>query len=76
MLIDLHGGGYFLGAAYGGQIEAIPLAAAGGVKIVTVDYRQGPEHAFPAASEDVEAVYTALLKDYAPGSIGLESCTG
>jgi acetyl esterase/lipase len=71
VLIDLHGGGYFLGARYGGQIEAVPLAAAGGVKVVAVDYRMGPEHIFPAASEDVEAVYTALLADYAPAAIGI-----
>jgi acetyl esterase/lipase len=71
VLIDLHGGGYFLGARYGGLIEAVPLAAAGGVKVVAVDYRMGPEHIFPASSEDVEAVYTALLKDHKPEAIGI-----
>ncbi|OZB68802.1 MAG: alpha/beta hydrolase, partial [Lysobacterales bacterium 13-68-4] len=41
----------------------------------TVDYRQGPEHTFPAASDDVEAVYRALLKRYRPQDIGIYGCS-
>ncbi|MES1153403.1 MAG: alpha/beta hydrolase, partial [Rhodanobacter sp.] len=56
VLINLHGGAFLWGAHSGGLVEAIPLASLGRIKVVSVDYRQGPEHVFPAASEDVEAV--------------------
>jgi acetyl esterase/lipase len=52
-------------------VESIPLAHLGRFRIVSPDYRQGYEHKFPAASEDVCAVYEALLEDYAPSQIGI-----
>jgi acetyl esterase/lipase len=75
VLINLHGGGFMFGARYGGQIESIPIAALGQIKVVTVDYRQGPENKFPAASEDVAAVYRELLKTYKPENIGIYGCS-
>jgi acetyl esterase/lipase len=71
VLINLHGGGFRIGAGMGGLVESIPLAALGRIKVLSVDYRQGPEHAFPAASEDVAAVYRDLLKRYRPENIGI-----
>ncbi len=75
VLINMHSGGFLFGGAYGGQIEAVPLAARAGVKVVAVDYRMAPENVFPAASEDVEKVYRFLLKTYKPGNIGLYGCS-
>lgn len=75
VLINLHGGGYVIGARFGGQAEAIPVAALGKVKVVAIDYRLAPEHRFPAASEDVAAVYRALLKDYKAENIGIYGCS-
>lgn len=75
VLINLHGGAFLWGAGSGGLVEAIPVASVGRIKVVTVDYRQGPEHAFPAASEDVAAVYNALLKDYPAKNIGIYGCS-
>jgi predicted acyl esterase/acetyl esterase/lipase len=75
VLINLHGGAFVLGARSGGQVESIPIAALGNIKVVSVDYRMAPEHEFPAASEDVAAVYRALLKDYKPGNIGIYGCS-
>ncbi len=75
VLINLHGGAFLWGAHSGGLVESIPIASLGHIRVVSVDYRQGPEHVFPAASEDVEAVYRALLKQYKPGNIGIYGCS-
>lgn len=75
VLINLHGGGFVVGGRIGGQVEATPIAALGRIKVVAVDYRMGPEHRFPAASEDVAAVYRALLKRYRPENIGIYGCS-
>lgn len=75
VLINLHGGAFLWGAGAGGLVEAIPVASVGRIEVVTVDYRQGPEHVFPAASEDVAAVYRALLKRYPAKNIGLYGCS-
>jgi monoterpene epsilon-lactone hydrolase len=71
VLVNLHGGAFVGGGEYCGIVESIPLAAIGRIRIVCVDYRQGWEHRFPAASEDVASVYRALLADHAPGAIGI-----
>jgi acetyl esterase/lipase len=75
VLINLHGGGFLFGARITGALESIPVAAIGKIKVISVDYRQGPENKFPAASEDVAAVYRALLKQYAPRDIGIYGCS-
>ena len=75
VLIDLHGGAFYLGAGAGGLLESIPVAGLGKIKVISVDYRMAPEHRFPAASEDVAAVYRALLKTYKPENIGIYGCS-
>jgi acetyl esterase/lipase len=75
VLINLHGGAFLWGAHSGGLVESIPIANLGRIKVVSVDYRQGPEHGFPAASDDVEAVYKAMLAQYKPADIGIYGCS-
>lgn len=75
VLINLHGGAFLYGGRWGGQVESIPIAALGKLKVVSVDYRMAPEHRFPAASEDVGKVYRELLRDYQPESIGIYGCS-
>lgn len=75
VLINIHGGGFMWGAGSGALVEAIPIAVTMGIKVVTVDYRLTPEHVYPAASEDVSAVYRALLKDYPAANIGIYGCS-
>ncbi len=75
VLINVHGGAFMWGSGSGALVEAIPIAATMGVKVVTVDYRLAPEHRYPAASEDVTAVYRALLEHYRPENIGIYGCS-
>lgn len=75
VLINLHGGAFLWGAHSGALVEAIPVAALGKIKVIGVDYRQGPEHVFPAATNDVVKVYTELLKTYSAANIGIYGCS-
>lgn len=75
VLINVHGGAFMWGAGSGALIEAIPIAATMRIRVVTVDYRLAPEHRYPAASEDVTAVYRDLLKRYRPENIGIYGCS-
>jgi len=69
VLICLHGGGF--NADSGSYSESIPIAGLTGVRVVSVLYRMAPEHPFPAAVDDVIAVYKELLKTYKPSNIGI-----
>ena len=69
VLINLHGGGF--NSDSGSLIEGVPIANLAKMKVVSVYYRLAPENPFPAAVDDVVAVYKELLKTYAPASIGI-----
>jgi acetyl esterase/lipase len=75
VLINVHGGGFSMCADACAMLESAPIAEMGGYKVVTVDYRMGPEAQHPAAPEDVEKVYRELLKTYKPQHIGLYGCS-
>lgn len=75
ILINLHGGGFMVGAGLHGIAESIPVSSIGKFEVVTVDYRMAPEYRFPAASEDVASVYRVLLKKYPPANIGIYGCS-
>ena len=75
VLINLHGGAFIMGGRWVGEVESIPIASVGKIRVVSVDYSLGPEHRFPAASEDVAAVYKALMKQYQPENIGIYGCS-
>jgi monoterpene epsilon-lactone hydrolase len=69
VLINLHGGGF--NADSGSLIEGVPICNLAKIKVVSVYYRLAPENPFPAAVEDVVAVYKELLKTYKPRKIGI-----
>ena len=69
VLINLHGGGFVSDS--GSLIEGIPICNLTRTKVVSVYYRLAPEYPFPAAVDDVVAVYKELLKTYKPRSIGI-----
>jgi acetyl esterase/lipase len=69
VLINLHGGGF--NSDSGSLIEGVPISNLAKMKVVSVYYRLAPENPFPAAVDDVVAVYKELLKTYKPGNIGI-----
>jgi monoterpene epsilon-lactone hydrolase len=69
VLINLHGGGF--NSDSGSLIEGVPISNLAKIKVVSVYYRLAPENPFPAAVDDVVAVYKELLKTYKPHSIGV-----
>lgn len=75
VLINLHGGGFSGCWPACAELESIPVAALGKIEVVSLDYREGPKYQFPAASEDVAAVYKELLKTHSPQSIGIYGCS-
>jgi monoterpene epsilon-lactone hydrolase len=69
VLVNLHGGGF--NSDSGSLIEGIPISNLAKIKVVSVYYRLAPENPFPAAVDDVVAVYKELLKTYKPSNIGI-----
>jgi epsilon-lactone hydrolase len=69
VLINLHGGGF--NSDSGSLIEGVPIVNLAKIKVVSVYYRLAPENPFPAAVDDVVAVYKDLLKAYKPQNIGI-----
>lgn len=75
VLVNLHGGGFINCWPACAELESMPVSALGGFRVVSPEYRQGPDHKFPAASEDVAKVYAELLKTYPAKNIGIFGCS-
>ena len=71
VLMNVHGGGYFMMGGELSVMEGIGLAAEGRYRVISVDYRMPPDHPFPAAVDDGVAVYRELLKTTDPGDIAI-----
>ena len=63
VLLDIHGGGFYLGSAAASDIRNRCLADALGVAVVSVDYRLAPEHPWPAAPDDCETAALWLAEN-------------
>ncbi|MCC5873387.1 MAG: alpha/beta hydrolase [Gammaproteobacteria bacterium] len=61
VVLYLHGGGYSSGLAAWARRATARLALGLGCRVVAPDYRLAPRFAFPAAHEDVLAVYRHLI---------------
>lgn len=61
VIIYLHGGGYSSGLARWARRATARLAMKLGCRVVAPDYRLAPRFPFPAAHDDVLAVYTHLI---------------
>ncbi len=56
-MVFYHGGGHVVGSLDSYDTMCRQLCAQSGVGVLSVDYRMGPEHKFPAAVEDAFDVY-------------------
>ena len=63
-LVFFHGGGWVIGDLDTHDIVCRQLALAGGFSVISVDYRLGPEHRFPAAVDDCIAA-TRWVREHA-----------
>lgn len=61
--LDIHGGGFYISAR--GDKRNRELADALHLTVVSVDYRLAPEHPWPAAPDDCEAVALWLVEEAA-----------
>lgn len=57
----LHGGGYVSGTVATHRPLVTAIARAAGIRAFSLEYRRAPEHPFPAAVDDAEEAYRALL---------------
>jgi monoterpene epsilon-lactone hydrolase len=69
-VLYFHGGVYVMGDAFLAAELASQVGRRTYAKVISVDYRLGPEHPYPAAVDDALAAYEALLDDgIAPSDI-------
>ncbi len=61
VVLCAHGGGFMTGSMYSHRKFFGHLAKAIGCRALISDYRRSPEHAFPAALDDMVAAYRWLL---------------
>jgi monoterpene epsilon-lactone hydrolase len=71
LLVHVHGGGYIFGPVEAGLSEAVFMAGFGGFKVISVDYRMPPDFPYPAALDDVMAVWKEVVKTVDPKNMAI-----
>lgn len=61
LLLYIHGGGWVIATIDTYDASARALTNAANAIVVSIEYRKGPEHKFPAAHEDAFAAYKWML---------------
>jgi acetyl esterase/lipase len=62
LVVYLHGGGFVIGDLDTHDEPCRIVCRHGGAHVLSVEYRLAPEHPFPAAIDDVVAVYHAIIE--------------
>ena len=75
-LLYFHGGGLVIMGGECTSYFAVMEAAATRCRVFAVDYRNPPDHPYPAALEDCVGVYRELLKEYAAEKIVISGISG
>lgn len=63
IVLYVHGGGFILGSSHGYRSVGAALSESTGARVFLVDYTRAPEAPFPAAYDQVIAVYRGLVAD-------------
>jgi epsilon-lactone hydrolase len=71
LVFFLHGGGYVLGREESGTGEATLLAAYGGYRVLSIDYRLAPDYLHPAALEDALSAWKAVIAEENPRRLAI-----
>jgi epsilon-lactone hydrolase len=71
LLIHVHGGGYVFGPGEAATAEATLMAAYGGYKVISIDYRMPPDFPYPAAMDDAMAVWREAVKMQNPRNMAI-----
>ena len=71
LIFHVHGGGFVFNAGIAGSGEAVLLADACRMPALSIDYRMPPDHPFPAAADDVLAVWKAIAAEHDPAKIAM-----
>jgi acetyl esterase/lipase len=71
LLVHVHGGGYVYNPGEAGTGEAALMAAYGGFKVISFDYRMPPDAPYPAAMDDAMAVWKAALQMQEPRNMAI-----
>ncbi len=70
VILYFHGGGFFMSSPTEHRPITWRLARASSRRVLAVDYRKAPDHAFPAWIDDGVATYAELLaKGHRPGDV-------
>ncbi len=72
LIVHFHGGGYIFSPGEAGTGEAMLMAAYGGYKVLSIDYRMPPDAPYPAAMDDATSAWRALVKTIDPRRIAIE----
>ena len=70
-LVHLHGGGFTVGSPSTAIPWAGAIAAAVGLEVLLPDYALAPEHPFPAAIDEIDALVSHVLEERAPSTVAL-----
>ncbi|MFZ3582910.1 alpha/beta hydrolase [Loktanella sp. DJP18] len=70
-LLYIHGGAFVIGNLRGYRHLVAALGQRAGMRAVFLNYRRAPEHPFPAALDDAEAAWRALVADPDTGPLSL-----
>lgn len=71
VVLHLHGGAYTMGSPRTHRGLAAALSRVSRAPVLVPDYRLAPEHVFPAALDDAEAVYRWLLEHHGADPAGI-----
>lgn len=76
LFVHVHGGGFVKNSGLAAAGEGALIAASTGMEVLSIDYRMPPDHPFPAALDDVVAVWKAVAGPRAPGTTALGGTSG